>query len=352
MANGKQPPGPEALRDQILAYTKVDVNPKNPKPGERMTVETIPGILPFVTPDLAGKLNLPTGPLDVTLNSLIQIVQFSVKYKITVNGEDMNPQPEFESQTAANLPDSDPLLAWFRLLPPLIPEHAAHAPLKVELVATVKVAVEDSLGVKATEQEIKVPLDLVPIPIPCLLVLFGNSKVFVMVRAGSLITDVTLAANLINTTVQTLNSVKDLLSWGPAFDLFLGDLGDTLSLLSKGGPVGVAVEEAMDLDDFNDFDDEADEMALFGPVGTEVRFYSGEEFNELDGGENEVTAIRLKSDIGASSGVSTGFGFVRETAWQSTRGWDTDAGDEMNDVESCRFFDPGDPLHPGDEDLP
>jgi hypothetical protein len=93
-------------------------------------------------------------------------------------------------------------------------------------------------------------------------------------------------------------------------------------------------------------------MALLGPVETEVRFYSGEELNETGGGENEVTRIRLTTDIGAGSGVTTGFGFARETGWQSTRGWDTDRGDEMNDVESCRFFDPGDPLHPGDSDLP
>ena len=40
MSDGK-PPDFAALAEQILAYTKVDVNPKDPDPGQAMTVETV-----------------------------------------------------------------------------------------------------------------------------------------------------------------------------------------------------------------------------------------------------------------------------------------------------------------------
>ena len=353
------PPGPAALLEQILSYTKVDVNPKSPTPGQVMTVETVPGILPFQTPALSGATSpLPVGgPLNLTLNSLIQAVEFSVKYKVKINGTDANPQPKFEPLTAGNLPNSDPLLAWFQIPPLLIPEHLSHGPaVKGELIATVKVKVE---GLEQTK-DIPVPMALVTIPIPCLLVLYGNNKVFLMVRSGSHITDAASAAGLISSAIAALNGVRDLLNFGPAFDLLLGDLTDVIGLIAKGGPVGVAVEEAKDLDDYSDFDDEAEEMALFGPVGTEVRFYSGEEFNGLFLGEDEVKQVRLDTDIGteAGAGVLTGFGFARSSGWQGdvkadkSNAYTTDDEDNLDDVESCRFVNPGDPnSHPGEGGL-
>lgn len=343
MANGK-PPDFEFLADQILAYTKVDVNPKRPQAGERMTVNTIPGILPFVPQDLAGQLNLPlTEPVDLLLKALVHAVKFSVKYQVTVDGTPTS-SLAIEPLTPLNLPDSDPLMALLRVAPLLVPDFKAQEPVKVELVATVRVDVEGNVNEKA----VKVPLDVIPIPIPTLLVLTGNDKVFAMGRAGSGITDISNAVSSINSVVQALNNVKDLLNFGLAFDVLLGGLGEAASMLASGGPAGFAVEEAPDLDDYNDFDDEADRMLLIGPVGTEVRFYSGEEYNELAAGENERTTVVLSADLGAPAGVTTGFGFHKEDSWQSTRGWDTDPGDEMDDVESCRFFDPGDTPHPGD----
>ncbi|WP_326585411.1 hypothetical protein OG889_44915 [Streptomyces sp. NBC_00481] len=340
-----------ALADQIMAYTSVDANPKDPAPGERMTLETVPGILPFAPADLTGAANFPAlGPAGLTMNSLIKVIKFTVKYKVLVNGAEYS-KLSLEPLTPATLPDSDPLKALLRVCPPLVPEHSGNTPLKVELAAVISVEVEGH----RVQKEVKFPLDIPAIPVPSMLVLTGNSKVFVMVRPGSKITDVTLAANQVNSTVQALNNVKDLLSWGPVFDLFLGDLGDILAMLSSGGAAGVAVEQALDLDDFNDFDDEADQMGLIGPAGTEVRFYSGEEFNELAAGDDEVTRIRLDTDIGAGTPtpVVTGFGFARESGWQTSRMWDTDSEDEMDDVESCRYVNPGDPnSHPGEDDLP
>ena len=71
-------------------------------------------------------------------------------------------------------------------------------------------------------------------------------------------------------------------------------------------------------------------------------------------GDNEVSRKKLKAehDLGAGLGIETKFGFLTETDWQNTVMWDTDPTDDMDDVESCRFFDPGDPLHPGDDALP
>ncbi|MFF7534981.1 hypothetical protein ACFZB2_38745 [Streptomyces bobili] len=338
-----------ALANQILAYTSVDANPKSPEPGERMTIETVPGILPFAPADVTGTANFPApfGPTGLTFNSLIKAIKFTVKYKVLVNDAEYS-QVKLEPLTPAVLPDSDPLKALLRVGPPLVAEHSAHTPLKVELAAVISVDVEGHTN----QKEVKFPLDIPAIPVPAMLVLTGNSKVFVMVRPGSKITDVTLAASQVNSALTALNNVKDLLNWGePVFKLFLDDLSDVLGMLSSGGPVGVAVEQAPNFDDFNDFDDEADQMALIGPIGTEVRFYSGFDFNELVGGEDEVTRIRLNTDIGG--GVATGFGYARESGWQTTRMWDTDSEDEMDDVESCRYVNPGDPnSHPGEDELP
>lgn len=345
MSNGT-PPDFNALAEQILAYTKVDVAPKNPQPGERMTVETIPGILPFVPTSITGVIPLLTGPTSVIFETLVHVVNFSVRYRVVVDGTTVS-SLNLEPLTPASLPDSDPLLATFRLAPPLVPDFKAKDGVEAELVATVKVSVEGN----NKEKEVKVPLDVVPIPIPTLLVLTGNNKVFGMARMGSLMNDLSGALNSLNTVLQTLNDVKDVLNWGTVFNAFTGGLGELAGALTSGGPAGFAIEEAPDLDDYNDFDDEADQAFLFGPIGTEVRFYSGEEYNELFAGDDEVTRLKIVDDIGGST-VATGFGFIKDTNWQSSRNWDTDPGDEMDDVESCRFFDPGDPLHPGDSDLP
>lgn len=345
MSNGN-PPDFNALADQILAYTKVDVNPKRPEPGEWMTVETIPGILPFVPTSLAGAIPTLTGPVSVVFETLVHVVNFSVKYEVVIDGTPVS-SLNLTPLTPTTLPGSDPLLAMFRLAPPLVPDFKAEEGIEAELVATIKISVEGN----AKEEEVKVPLDLIPVPIPTLLVLTGNNKVFGMSRLGSAMNDLSGAVSSVNSVLQTLNDVKDILDWGPVFGAFTGGLTEIAGALASGGPAGFAVEEAPDLDDYNDFDDEAEQAFLFGPINTEVRFYSGEEYNELFAGDDEVTRLKITNDIGGGT-VTTGFGFIKDAGWQSSRGWDTDPGDEMDDVESCRFFDPGDPLHPGDSDLP
>lgn len=335
------PPDATYLVDQILAYTRVDINPKRPEPGERMTIETVPGILPLVPSNFEGTIPLPiTGPATVLLKALIKPVEFSVKYSLTVNGNPVS-SLNLEPLTPLSLSNSDPLMALLRVAPPLVPEHATHAPVKAELVATIKVGVENVVNEKA----VKIPLELIPIPLPTLLVLKGDpnadsdpsNKVFVMTRLGSTLSSLSDAVSSLNAVVQTLNSVKDLFSWGAAFDLLVGGLGDTLALINSATEVaGFAVEEAPDLDDFNDFDDEARVSILFGPVGTTVEFFNGEDYNELFLGDNEKSTFTITDDFGAALGITTGFGIHRVPNWFN-RMWDTNSSEEMDDMESCKF---------------
>jgi hypothetical protein len=336
-----QPPDGKFLAEQIVAYTKIDVNPKNPQPGETMTIETIPGIFPIIPSQLSGALNIPvTGPLDVVLATLVRAVQFTVRYKIVVNGTTVS-SLTLEPLTPMSLPDSDPLMAMFRVAPPLVPEHKAHTPSKAELIATVKVVIESN----TVEKDVKIPLELTAIPLPTLLVLksdpndpdWPSNKVFVMTRLGSQLTSVSDTVSSLNAAIQVLNSVKDIFGWGTAFDLLLGGLGDALGLIVDAGSVaGFAIEEAPDLDDFDDFDDEARSSVLFGPVGTSVKFFSGEEYNGLAAGEDEESTFTITDDFGAAQGITTGFGIHKEPDWYG-RGWDTDSSDNMNDMESCKF---------------
>jgi hypothetical protein len=241
------------------------------------------------------------------------------------------------------LPDSDPLLAMFRAAPPLVREEAAKKSVNGEMVATISLDVE---GHKI-EKDVHVPLQLVPIPIPTLLVLksdpndpdWPSSKIFVMVRLGSAMKSASDAIQTLNNVIQLVNSVKDLLNFtAGVFDLFIGGLSDTLDALQSTGftIAGFAVEEAPDLDDFDDFDDEARFSIMFGPVGTKATFYSGEDYNGLFAGDNESSQFVISDDFGAGTPINTGFGIHRVTSWQS-RNWDTDSDDNMNDCESCNF---------------
>src|SRR5688572_8808186 len=101
----------EELAKQIMAHTKVRVTPMKPEVGERMTVETVPGILPFLPSDLTGSLSFPlTGAATVLLTSLVKAIKFTVKYKLFVEGKEQA-SLTLEPLTPMMLPDSDPLLA-------------------------------------------------------------------------------------------------------------------------------------------------------------------------------------------------------------------------------------------------
>jgi hypothetical protein len=335
------------LADQIMAYTKVSVTPLEPDVGQRMTVETVPGILPFLPSDLAGTLNLPvTGAVNVLLESLVKAVKFTVKYKVKMNGADAPSQPVFEPLTPMNLPDSDPLLALFRIPPPLVPEEGAQTLTPAELVATISLDLEGN----QIERDVTVPLQLTAIPIPTLLVLksdpndedWPSSKIFLMVRLGSAMQSASAVIQKVNDVIQLVNSVKDVLGFSVAVvDLFVGGLQEALDAAQTAGfsIAGLAVEEAPDLDDFDDFDDEARSSILIGPIGTKIHFYSGEEYNGLALGDNEVSTFEITPDhdFGKSAGVVTGFGIHRVTSFRD-RNWDTDpSDDDMDDVESCNF---------------
>jgi hypothetical protein len=330
------------LARQIMAYTKVNVTPKKADIGERMTVETIPGILPFLPSDLAGTLNLPvTGAVDVLLESLVKAVKFTVRYKVMVDGKELS-SLTLEPLTPMSLPDSDPLLAMLRIPPLLVPEEKSQATTQGELIATVSLELEGN----ALSRDVSVPLEVVPIPFPTLFVAvsdpndedYPSAKIFMMARLGSAMQSASDAVKTLNTVIGAVNSVKDLLDLGTGFDLLLGGLTDTLALATKVGftPVGLAIEEAPDLDDYSDFDDEARQSILIGPVGTKVTLYSGEDWNANLGGENERAEFVITEDFGAAAGVTTGFGVHRVSDWRN-RMWDTDSGDNMDDVESCNF---------------
>ena len=328
------------LAKQILAYTRVDWDPKFPKVGEKIMVQTIPGILPFIPADLTGTAigGLPTGPLNVALNALVRAVSFKVKYKVFVNGTESS-SVNIEPLSPSSLPDSDPLQALLLIAPPLIEDRKLDTPVNIEIQATITVEVE---GNKA-EAPFKIPIPIPPIPIPAFLVLTGGdeegeNKVFVMVRPGSSITDINGAVTTINSVVQALNSVKDVLDFGLAFDALVGSLTDAADMITGAAQIaGFAVEEAPDLDDYNDFDDEPRKSILFGPVGTAVEFFSGEDYNANIGGDDEVSTFTITEDFGAAAGVTTGFGVHRVSDWNS-RMWDTDSDDNMDDCESCRFI--------------
>jgi hypothetical protein len=334
------PPDFKFLAEQILAFTRVDWDPKNPQVGEQVAVQVIPGILPFVPPEFAGTTGplggLGGGPVSVALNALVHAIKFKVKYSVTTDGK----PGKFKqtSLSAASLPDSDPLQALFLIAPKLIEDRLLGTKVTTELVVTVTVEVEG----QSASAPFKIPLPIPPIPLPTFLVLTGGdepgeNKVFVMVRTGSTLKDVNGAVTTINSVVQALNSVKDVLDLGNGFVPLVGSLTSAVDIITGATSVaGFATEAAPDLDDFNDFDDEANSSLLFGPVGTAVEFFSGEDYNALFAGENEKSTFKITDDFGGSV-VTTGFGQHRVTDW-TTRPWDTDSSETMEgSCESCRF---------------
>jgi hypothetical protein len=343
-------PGFEDVVTQILAFTRFDANPKQPQPGELITLETVPGLFPIIPAQLVGQLSIPGlmgGNVPVSLESLVKTVKFTVRYRLEIDGKDQGGLT-IDPLTAASLPDSDPLAGLLRIAPPLVPEHAAKPTVPANLIAKIHVEIEDINKDGTLDKEIPIPLTLVPITVPTLLVLqsdpddpdWASSKTFVMTRLGSQLQSASDAVAKLNDVVQVVNSVKDILDPGLAVDALLGGLGDTLAMINKAGfsIAGFAVDEAPDLDDYDDFDDEARKSLLLGPVGTKVQFFSGEDYNALVGGENEVSTfeIRPADDFGAVAGLTMGFGINKELDWFHKM-WDTDSSDNMNDVESCKF---------------
>ena len=335
----------EELLEQILAYTHVDCHPKKVQPGDIVSLLTVPGFLPALPTQSLGSLQIPgplgTSTVPVVLDTVVEIIRFSVRYRVEVNGTPLA-SLTIEPQTAGSLPNSDPLAGTFKLPPPLVAETDGAAVVQAQLIATVRVEVEGF----EREDEVSIPLELVPIPIPTVLVLqsdpgdedYPTNKTFVMTRVGSQLSSVGEVIGALDGAIQMVNSVKDVLDVGWPVTAFLGGLQDALDMISDSAfaIAGFAVEEAPDLDDYNDFDDEARRSILFGPVGTAVEFFSGEEYNGLALGEDEVSTFTITEDFGASAGILTGFGIHKELNWRN-RMWDTDSSDEMDDVESCRF---------------
>jgi hypothetical protein len=342
VSNGS-PPDFKFLADQIAAYTRVEWDPKSPQPGQPIFVETIPGILPFVPPDLAGKLGLPTGPVDLLLQALVKVVKFKVHYEVKKDGTTLVKDTDYTRTdlSPANLPDSDPLQALFSIPPPVVlvedRKAAGITPSKLVLVVTISVEVEGNHG-QAAPVTIPLQIPTVTIPIPALLVLTGNDKVFVMGRTGSSVSSVSGVLSTVNSILSTLNSVKNFVTWGAALGLFVSGLTDVINTIESVPTVaGFAFESAHDLDKFSDFDDDANASILLGPVGTQVELFSDTDFDK----GNEWSTFTIDKDIGEPT-FATGFGILKYD-WRG-KNWDHDGGDEMADAEgdgnceSCRFI--------------
>lgn len=347
-------PTGNALIDQILQHTKVDVNPKKPEPGDQMTVETIPGFLPLIYPDLSAHFVDPVLGVEVPVivDTLVKPVKFSVHYKVVL-GDKVLLDTEVDMSTITSLsplelPDSAPLMGLIRLPPPLVAEHEAKPTENAEFIASFNVEVEGSAPLDP-RPEVHIPLELVAIPIPTLLILksdpddedYPSSKIFVMTRLGSALSSASDAVSILNSAVQVLNEVKDI-PGGAGFDLLLGNLSKAVDMIKSPGftIAGFAVEEAPNFDDMDDFDDEARSSLMIGPVGTRVWLYNSFEFNNSEeAGEDESSVFEITEDLGNSLDppIPLGFG-VHEITDLKSKNWDTDPGDDpMDDIESCNF---------------
>jgi hypothetical protein len=345
------PPGLAELVDQVLAYTKFNVDPKRPAAGDTLTFETVPGIMPAMPADVTGSstggsiAGQPLGPLNLVLNSIVRPVRFRVQYVLTVNGT-VVAAPAITPLTGGNLPDSGPLMGLLRVPPVLVPEHQATPTVPATFTARVTVGIE---GVEQT-RDITVPLTLAAVPVPELLVLqadpndedWPSNKTFILTRVGTQLSDAGEIIASLNNVIQVLNATGDLLGLtGAVLGTTVQGFRDTINMITRTGFViaGIANEEAPDLDDYNDFDDEARSSILLGRVGTKVSFFSGEDYNALVGGEDEVSTFEITQDFGAAATpapITTGFGIHRVPDWRS-RMWDTDSSDNMDDCESCKF---------------
>jgi hypothetical protein len=211
---------------------------------------------------------------------------------------------------------------------------------KIELQVTVSVTVEGN----HLEQSFKIPLNIPPIPIPTFLILTGRyeeddpDRVFMLVRTGSHIHGVNEGINTINSLIQMLESVQELLGFA---SLMVEQLKVARSM-TQGLPVaGIEEEAAPNLDDYSDFDEEPRASFLFGKAGVKVEFFSGEDYNSNVALQAEKSTFAIPANLGAD------FGFRHDPDW-SILSWDSDPAIKMippdtadsAGCESCRFVDP------------
>ena len=342
------------LAAQIIANTRVVSDAKEAKAGKPVTVSVIPGFSPTIpssfsfagtsTP-VVGSLSTLTG----ALTALITKVEFTVEYTVT----DKAGNPVAAGDVSTNPPLSagqQPLDVAFLLKPPL-GEDIKRTPA-IDYIIEVDVSVSlDGNKVSTKDpplQPIKVPVSIPAIGIPSVLVLaqnaFGGSdypgEVLCMVRSASPLRSLDKVVEILNTVADTLSSVKDLLGFTAAvnpvegIDLVLDAFQTaTIVYFAVGGAPDFNEFGGWDILGFGGFDEEPSSALMIGVTGTQARLWSSEDFSDSDWHEHSTFTV---PDIGTTNGLpAVGFGFFRNDNFGD---WDTDPGDEMDDVESARFL--------------
>jgi hypothetical protein len=327
---GGSVPDVQTLAQNILAFTQIEWDPKNPKPGDEVVVRIIPG-LPLGFP-------APAGDLTDLLNTLVSSIKISVEY--AVEDGDGNPVSNrvtpISPQSPSPQPPPAPLQAVLTIAPRFVDELQIGDPLKpYNLVA--KITVEaDGMQHPGT---ITVPLPMPPVPIPGVLLVSKDAnhsgELFILVRTGSALTSAGAIVSTINSVIQVVNSVKDVVAFATLLLPHLHQAVDTIN--NAGGIAGIASGGASDLEDYDEFDDEGSSMLLIAPAGTTVEFFNDEDFSGPFVGEGHKSTVTAE-DVGATLGVATGIGVHEESDW-SNRPWDdSDGNDNMNDdMVSVRF---------------
>src|SRR5205814_4271579 len=126
-----------------------------------------------------------------------------------------------------------------------------------------------------------VPLPIPAVPIPGVLLLSKDAnhagELFIVVRTGSALTSAGAIVTTLNSLIQVVNGVKDVLAFATLLLPKLHQAVDTIN--GAGGIAGIGVGQVEEIDDFNDFDDEASSMLLIAPTGTKVEFFNHGDFN-------------------------------------------------------------------------
>src|SRR5207245_2484180 len=183
---GTPVPDFQGLAQQILAFTQLNWDPKNPQPGDKVVVGVVPGYFPAIP--LTGVIPLPAplGDVSVLLQSAVQSVQVTVQYAVTdgdgnpvtIKSTPISPQPP-------PFPNAPQLQSILTIPPPFRDELKMGDPLKpFNLVVTITVTVE---GV-SQNGTITVPLPIPAVPIPGVLLLSADAnhqgELFHAVRNG------------------------------------------------------------------------------------------------------------------------------------------------------------------------
>jgi hypothetical protein len=224
-------------------------------------------------------------------------------------------------------PDSDPFQAALTIFTPFGVDTAVY-----EVGVNVEVNVDGNLASHETVFPLIIRMKLA-LPIPSVFLLSKDAnhsgELFILVRQP-------VGMNRADDIVMALTR---LIQAGQGFGTLMFDWVnvlrpiqlaiDTITKASK--IVGIGSREVGNLGDYDGFDNEASSCLLIAPTGTQVEVWNDDDFS---GEESVFKAKDLYLEVDAGG---TGVGFVDEMNW-SSRWWDSDPGDSMNDdAVSVRF---------------